>query len=310
MTEIIRAGDGPAFEITSQTANLLSPPSTGKGRLQRAALALLLEHDEAGEIPTNGRFVFYELEGRGVVSKVRTGARRADQDLTEALMRLRERGIVPWSWINDETRECTEWSYAPSVAEYVADRINEARINPWPGEPPLLIVESRSLGGVVRRLAYQYVVPFAPTNGQVGGFLYTEVAPLLIGNERPVLYLGDLDLQGSQIEANTRNVLERETGREIEWERIAITQAQVDAHGLEPISKTDNRYRPARQHWAVETEALGQTTVTTLVRDALDARLPVPLSIVREREQHERATVADALLHHDTGTADPEGRST
>ena len=43
----------------------------------------------------------YEAEQRGVVSKVRTGARRTDQDLGDA---LRERGIIPLDWIVDETR--------------------------------------------------------------------------------------------------------------------------------------------------------------------------------------------------------------
>lgn len=42
-----------------------------KGSLQRIALALLEEHREKGELPTNGRFVFYELEQRGVVRKSR-----------------------------------------------------------------------------------------------------------------------------------------------------------------------------------------------------------------------------------------------
>jgi hypothetical protein len=30
--------------------------------------------------------------------------RRADQDVCDAVMRLREIGVVPWDWIVDETR--------------------------------------------------------------------------------------------------------------------------------------------------------------------------------------------------------------
>jgi hypothetical protein len=43
----------------------LSRPNTGAGRMQRLVLGVLLEHEAAGELPTSGRFVFYELEGRG-----------------------------------------------------------------------------------------------------------------------------------------------------------------------------------------------------------------------------------------------------
>ena len=45
---------------------------------------------------TSGRFLFYELEGIGVVSKEATGKRRPDQDMSDALTRLREVGAIPW----------------------------------------------------------------------------------------------------------------------------------------------------------------------------------------------------------------------
>ena len=49
--------------------NGLSSPNTKAGRLQRACLELLREHERNGDIPTNGRFLFYELEQRGVIPK-------------------------------------------------------------------------------------------------------------------------------------------------------------------------------------------------------------------------------------------------
>ena len=42
--------------------HLLSGPTTKAGHLQRACLALLRQHETDGAIPTNGRFLFYELE--------------------------------------------------------------------------------------------------------------------------------------------------------------------------------------------------------------------------------------------------------
>ncbi len=281
--------------------SLLSSPRSAKGRLQRAVLALLYGHRDRDELPTNGRFVFYELEQAGDVSKKRTGARRADQNTSEALMWLRERGVIPWSWIVDETREVHGWQYPASVAEYVVECVKEARINPWAGPPPLIVCESRSLGGVLRPVVVEYGCEVAPTNGQCGGFLHTEVAPLLRDNDRRVLYLGDHDLSGDQIEANTRDVLERETGREIEWRRIAITAEQIEARGLTAIFKADMRYRPPREHEAWETEALGQTTVTALMRAALDELLPEPLDDVLEREQAERELWAARLARWNGG---------
>jgi hypothetical protein len=88
-------------------------------------------------------------------------------------------------------------------------------------------VESRSLGRVLRAMTSEYLCSIAATNGQVGGFLHSEVAPILQRNDRVVLYLGDFDLQGHQIEANTRRVLEHKARRRIDWNRIAITEEQI-----------------------------------------------------------------------------------
>ena len=47
----------------------LSSLETKAGRLQRACLELLREHERDGALPTNGRFLFYELEQKGVIPK-------------------------------------------------------------------------------------------------------------------------------------------------------------------------------------------------------------------------------------------------
>jgi hypothetical protein len=285
----------------------LSSLNTGKGRLQRLVWQLLLEHayaDDEDSLPTSNRLLLYELEQRKEVTKShRPGKRRGTADepgemeVSDASMKLRELGLITWEWIVDETRQLSDWRYADTVADYIRGSLDYARINPWDGEPPLL-VESRSLGGVLRETTQDYLVSIAPTNGQIGGFLRIEVAPVLADNDRIVLYLGDEDLSGHQIENNTRRVLERVTGRAISWTRIAITETQIETlerHGMEPIWKVDRRYNDKTARPAWETEALGQSVIVRLVRGVLDALLPEPLAHVQVREEQEREQVA-ALL--------------
>lgn len=286
------------------------------GGVRQAAHELLLERETAGTLPTNGRFVFYDAEQRGLVVKLPQGRRRAlraageagmvaAQDWTDALFWLRDQGIVPWWWIEDETRTLHAWHHAESVADYLTEALERARINPWPDDPPLILCESRSLAGVLRRLAGEYLCPGAATNGQVGGFLRTDVAPILEGNERPVLYLGDLEPlgPGEQIEANTRHVLEHETGRELDWHRVAITEDQVAERAIEPIEKLDRRYKPARPYEAWEAEALLEGPLMALVRVALDELLPEPLEDVRERECEQREEIATFLATRNGGSS-------
>jgi hypothetical protein len=275
---------------------MLSAPETKSGRLQRACLEVLSEHEDAGALPTSVRFIFYELVQSGIIEKKpaggKVGGRRPDQDLCDALFKLREIGAVPWHWIVDETRSVHVRRFADSVATYLADTVDLARLDLWNGEPPpFIITESRSLAGVLYGLADEYLASITATNGQVGGHLRTEVAPRLVEGQR-VLYLGDYDWQGGQIEDNTRAVLERLVGP-LDWLRLAITAEQ--AVGLPVISKPDRRYKPVRYHDAVETEALGQSAIVAIVRAHLDLSLPQPLGLVQERERQQREAVASLL---------------
>jgi hypothetical protein len=265
-------------------------------QLRSALLALLEEHRLDDALPTSGRFLFYELVARGIISKQKSGARRPDQDMTEALTHLRLNGDIPWDWIVDETRSLESYRGSPTISQGILDRLPYIRLDPWHGDVPLILTESRSLAGCLRSVASEYGIRIAPTNGQCGGFLHTDVAPTLQPWSR-VLYLGDFDLAGDDIEANTRHVLESEVG-ELEWERLALTEEQVTSHNLPRITKTDRRFKDGGGvHEAVETEALSQRIIIDIVRSRLEVLLPEPLQSVQERADRERAGVRRKLAN-------------
>lgn len=291
----------------------LSKAESKAGRLQRVCLDLLREHERAGDIPTNGQFLFYELEQRGVIPKKYEGinpatgkkwARSPMQDVSVATMKLRESGQIPWHWIEDETRSLSKWRYAESVLQYLRDTIDRVRVDLWAGEePPLLLCKSRATAGVLSDLAYEYLTPVTATSGQCGGFIVTDIAPLL-RVRRKVLYVGDHELRGpaDQIEANTRRVIEKHTGRKFvvgeDWIKIALTERQVKASvRLQrlAIPKLDKRYKPPKPYEAIECEALGQGVLTRLIRRHLDSLLPEPIGSVRVREQEQREQMHTAL---------------
>jgi hypothetical protein len=180
--------------------------------------------------------------GRITKKATQAGHRQPSQDLSDALMTLRRRGLIPWDWIVDETRALDTWEFRKTVLEFVIDAVDRARTDCWAGEPPpLILTESRSLAGVLRGIASQLLCPIAATNGQVGGFLHTDIIPSLVAGQR-VLYLGDEDLSGHQIEQNTRRTIEAAVGT-LDWERLALTIEQVEHYHIPPIEKTDRRYR-------------------------------------------------------------------
>jgi hypothetical protein len=263
------------------------------GALRDLLVALLQEHERDGALPTSARFLFYELVQRGQLSKTSTGVRRPDQNLHDALMDIREDGRVSWDWIVDETRSLDDYTGYPTIKQGVVSGLPYIVLDPWRERAPLVLTESRSLAGVLRAVVHDYACRVSATNGQVGGFLRTDIAPRLQPNDC-VLYLGDLDLAGGQIEANTRSVREV-GGSALRWERLALTERQVSEHNLPTIVKRDRRYKDGHPHEAVEIEALSQTVLVDILRRRLNALLPEPLSRVQERAERQRRRVAAML---------------
>jgi len=259
--------------------------------LRSALVRLLHQHEAAGTLPTSARFLYYELIAQGIISKERTGARRTDQDMIAALTDLREEGIIPWDWIADETRQLESFTGSGTVAQDLLGYLHAACLDPWRGFQPMVLTESRSLAGVLRPVARRYAVRIASTNGQCAGFLHTDVAPALSEGDT-VIYLGDWDFAGGHIEAHTRRVLEDEAGY-LEWDRLAVTEEQVNTHGLTVISKYDKRTKS--NHDAVETEALGQERIVALLRTRLDELLPEPIADVHVRAATQREEIRRLL---------------
>jgi hypothetical protein len=163
----------------------------------------------------------------------------------------------------------------------------------------MTLTESRSLAGVLRGLVRTYCARIASTNGQCGGFLRTDIAPMLSPGD-VVLYLGDYDLSGGHIEENTRRVLEQTIGGPLKWERLAITKEQIAEYNLPTITKSDGRFKNGGgEHEAVETEALSQTVLVDILRRRLDALLPEPLQDVQERAEREREHIRKLLERDD-----------
>src|SRR5262249_1839715 len=151
-----------------------------------------------------------------------------------------------------------------------------ATLDRWPSmAAPLIICEARSLKGVLTPLASRYACPITSTNGQARGHLINEVAPYLDPRQH-VLYLGDWDHCGHQIEAHTRTMLlgAGPFAHADNWRRVTLTTPQVETFGLPIIRKTDRRDNRDRAFDAVETEALSQRVIVDLVADRLDELMP------------------------------------
>jgi hypothetical protein len=136
-----------------------------RGARREAAYGLLIEHRARNEIPTNVTFLFYELEQRGLIPKKYDGdnpktgkpySRTPRQDISDATMDLRKSGLIPWDWLDDETRDVSDYRFAATGADYLRDSVDMIRLNQWGDrEAPLIICEARGVKGALGGLAYE-----------------------------------------------------------------------------------------------------------------------------------------------------------
>ena len=275
----------------AQVLALLSRPGSKRYRLKLEVLTRLWQHEEAGELPTSARFIYYELKQNGIDTGTHV-VRKPDQDVIDAISHLRKVGLVPWDWIADETRYANVWPSAKTIVEYLTQKADSARIDLWGGKPPFILCETRGVAGALRATAARYLCPIASTNGQVGGFLRTDIMPHLQPEQR-IIYFGDWNPAGSDIEQNVQRTL-AEKG-DLIWQRLAVTPDLATSYGLPPKPGTDRRYKDGNPHISYECEALGQSTLARILTEWLDAEVPESLDRVLEREREQRDAVKDHL---------------
>jgi hypothetical protein len=298
--------DAPKGRVVSHyPKDRMSREDSLAGRFQRAVLERIRVHRAEGTIPTDNRFVLYELEQLRFCTK----GRRDSQRVSAALTHLSNIKLVGWAELEDTTRQFTSYRSAPSVADYIEDTLRRVLDNEilhrWgDGPSPMILCETRGVANALDQTARDYLCQIGGTAGMAKRHLINDVVPWVEPGRR-ALWVGDRDFSGGLIENHTRRTLIEHSGVEdLLWERVALTDDQVDWLAEEyydgdrdrlVMQKYDNRFRPPLSYEAVEAEALGQRRIVDLVRDRL-AELMLEITgetldglLVRQRQQREAA---------------------
>ena len=249
--------------------------------LAKKTLALI---DEAVAIlreiqPTTVRGVCYRLfNDRKLIPDM---GRNSTKRVSEALVAARERGMLPWAWIVDETRPV---ELDPSWADPDDSVLDAYRRDRWADQPErvMLVSEKGTVGGVLQPVIRHYGVPFAVYHGFGSATAVWDLARRSVADRRPLilLYVGDHDPSGRYMsDVDIPGRLERYGGT-ARIERVAVTPAQIARYGLPTFSaeekRTDARYAWfARTHGRTccELDALNPNVLRRAVEDAILAHL-------------------------------------
>lgn len=281
----------PAVYQARQTKHKVRPTRAQTERL-RAALYEIVDESK----PTGLRFVYYRAVARGLVEKSDGGYNKVQY----ALMQMREQGVVPWGWIVDSSR----WVQRPRTYDSAADAAAELAQgyvrNIWSNADATVEVwvESKSAAGVIAPVTFRWCVDLFPITGQTSASFAYEAAWAHLSSARPlhILYLGDHDPAGHEIETNLVQKLHRFGRTDLEFTRLACTPEQVSQYDLIGTAPKKNSYRDAitgeRVPWsglAYEVEGVDAPILRTIVEDAivsyLDTHRLYMHRVVQEQER-------------------------
>jgi hypothetical protein len=242
--------------------------------------------------PVTVRQVFYRAVTAGIINKTET---EYNATVIRLLTELRTLGLMPYSWIADNTR----WQRKPNTHGSIIEAIHETarfyRQAIWRDLDVCVEVwlEKEALAGVLYDVTYEYDVALMVTRGYASLSYLHSAAEAISAQGKPafIYYFGDHDPSGQDISANVeRRLREFAPDAEIHFERIAVTPGQIFAWNLptRPTKKTDSRARKF-QGESTEVDAIDPDTLRDLTREAIELHIPGGwLDSVRAAEESER----------------------
>lgn len=246
----------------------------------------------AEDNPMTVRQVFYRLVSRSAIAKTEQEYKGTVIRLLGEMRRAKE---IPFGWIADNTRWMRKPKSFSSVEQLLRNTAQTYRRAVWDNQPAYVEVwlEKDALAGVLIEETARWDVPLMVTRGYPSLTYLYEAAEAIAAQDKPthLYYFGDYDPSGIDIPRKVEQDLrEFAYGAEIHFERVAVTQPQIEALGLptRPTKKTDSRSKGFEGD-SVEVDAIPPRILRELVRTRIVQHVDDhQLSVMRVAEQSER----------------------
>lgn len=280
------------------------------GRYRGMAQASLDLIDEMKTIakkaqPISGRGVGYKL----FVAKKITSMASAGPEMRRVyrlLLEARERGMIPWAWIIDDTRPLERIATWADPSHYARVVAQSYRRDFWNQQPYRIEVwsEKGTVSGLLAPVLDHFAVGFRVVHGFSGATPVHDVASDIgDGRNLIILYVGDFDPSGMWMsEKDLPARFAKYGGDHIEVKRIALLPDHV--RGLPSFPASDKKKDP-RYPWFVanygdrcwELDAMDPNDLRACVRREI-RKLIEPVAwkrceVVQKAEQQSLRTILD-----------------
>ena len=255
--------------------------------LVRASLEVFDQYDTAITL----RQLYYRLVARLLIPNTINSYKR----LSRVLVKAREQGDVPINCLEDRSRRILGRGDTGfnSAEEYLKNKLHSLQ-DSWKGfsmpmwddqqKHVLISLEKDALSRLVSRVANGYSVRTFPTRGYPS-FSYVQgmakyMETRLEGKHVVVLYYGDFDPSGIDIERDLEERLTRYGAKDFSVTRVALTADQISEYNLPPmpVKRSDARaegFLAEHGDKSVELDALDPNLFQKIVEKSIRSNINV-----------------------------------
>jgi hypothetical protein len=284
-----------------------------RGLAKRSLALIEVSHEILSEIePATVRAVGYKLFVRGLIGSM---AKSETNKISRLLRIARERGIIPWEWIVDETREAERINAWDDPQAYASAVVRSYRRDYWSQQPRHVEVwsEKGTVRGLLAPILEEYGVTFRVMHGYSSATSVYQVAQETATEPLLVFYVGDWDPSGlhmSNVDLPRRLA---EYGGNVDLVRVALIEGDTNS-GLPEFAADEKRDDP-RYGWFVrnygkrcfELDALDpnelRDRVEILIRSKIDFKAWDRCKVVEKAELQSLVDVMESWGQHPGGGA-------
>jgi len=263
----------------------------GRGADYREVVEASLEIFQQYDTAITLRQLYYRLVSRLLIPNTVNSYKR----LSRIMVKAREDGDVPVNCLEDRSRRVLgkgDVGYG-SAEEYLKSRLETLQdswrgftMPMWEDQPRnvLISLEKDALSRLVSRIANAYSVRTFPTRGYPSFSYVQEMSRGITakqgGKQTVVLYFGDFDPSGVDIERDLTERLEKYGARDFEVRRVALTMDQIKQYSLPPmpVKRSDARadsFLAEHGDRAVELDALDPNVFQSVVEGSIKSQINV-----------------------------------
>lgn len=247
--------------------------------------------------PQSVRHVFYRMTDPRLGEPVEKSD-RGYRHVQDRCVKLRRAGLIPYHWIADLSRQGYFTYTFDDAADFIRSMAGHYRADLWRDAEYRCEVwaESRSIASVLLKDCKELAVDLFPCGGFSSlSFVHSAAQQHNSRDDtRPlvVLYVGDYDPAGVLIDVALERELRQHLRSDIEliFQRIVITEEQVEEHDLPKKPRKDSDKRSQQVTYTVEAEAMPAKTLRAILRVEVELLLPDgALQTAKVAEQSELA---------------------